>query len=625
MLLEKINNAADVHALSQKDLKTLADEVRAEIIRVTSKNGGHVAPNLGVVELTIALHKIFNVPADNIIFDVSHQCYTHKLLTGRAKQFKTLRQTDGLSGFCKREESPADAFGAGHAGTPIAAAIGLAAARDRPGGNEHIIAVVGDASLTNGTSLEALNILAGTTKRLIVVLNDNEWSIDRNVGAVADLLNRLIMTPAYNKITRTARKFVEKIIPFGKQIVQAASQFKQGNKSMATRGQSSFFEHLKLRYLGPVDGHNIPELCRYLEFAKTMEQPILLHVRTQKGRGLAAAVSDPEKFHGCAPYDPATGTAILKSSVKTWQQIFGETLVKLATQDKTIVGITAAMAAGTSLNLLKKAFPQQYFDVGIAEGNAVVFAAGMAARGLKPCVAIYSTFMQRAVDMVMHDVCLQNLPVVFCLDRAGLSPQDGATHHGLYDLAMMRCLPNIILMQPKNDDELADMLATAFATKSPCAIRYPRGAACGVPVKDVPAILPIGKAEIVFQPATQKSQIFIWALGSNALKMAGTLVKQFAGTTIVNARFCKPLDTELLFSQARKAKLIITIEDHAIAGGFGSAILEALADENICVPVERIGWPDAYISHASTTKDLCEKYGLSEKIITKRIANLLNK
>ncbi|MCR5184210.1 MAG: 1-deoxy-D-xylulose-5-phosphate synthase [Opitutales bacterium] len=623
MLVEKIKSSADVHCLSQADLKTLADEVRGTIIRVTSKNGGHVAPNLGVVELTIALHKVFDFPTDKIVFDVSHQCYTHKLLTGRAERFETLRTSGGLSGFCRRDENPADAFGAGHAGTAISAAMGLAAARDRLGGNEHVIAVVGDASLTNGVSFEALNILAETTKRLIVVLNDNEWSIDRNVGATAELLNRLIMTPAYNKITRAARRFVEKFIPFGKQIVQAASQFKKGNKSMATHGTSSIFEHFKLRYLGPVDGHNIPELCRYLEFAKTTEQPILLHVRTQKGRGLAPAIANPEKFHGCAAYDPETGTVSRSSPLKSWQQVFGESLVKLAAEDSRIVGITAAMAAGTSLNLLKKAFPQQYFDVGIAEENAVVMAAGMAARGLKPCVAIYSTFMQRAIDMVMHDVCLQNLPVVFCLDRAGLSPQDGATHHGLYDLSMMRCLPNLILMQPKDDDELADMLKTAFDSQKPCAIRYSRGPARGVPVKAVPAILPIGKAQIVREPQDAPAQIFIWALGAEALELAHKVAAHFAGTTVVNARFCKPLDTDLLFEQARRAKVLVTVENHAIAGGFGSAVLEALAQAKISVPVEQVGWPDRFVPHASTAEDLEKDFGLTEEAVVRRLQHLI--
>lgn len=627
-MLEQIHSPEDLKKLPLDELPKLAGELRTRIIDVTSRNGGHVGPNLGVVELTIALHRVFCTPRDSLVFDVSHQCYAHKLLTGRnGNAFDNLRKTGGVSGFCSRKESEHDAFGSGHAGTAISAALGIAAARDLAGGNEHVVAVVGDAAITNGSTLEALNNLASHTKRLIVILNDNEWSIDRNVGAVAEYLNKLITTPVYNEATRGMRRILEKI-PGGAHFIRAGSAWKQEKKSVLSSGSSPLFENFKLRYLGPIDGHNIGELISYLEFAKKSERPILLHVRTTKGKGLEAAVKNPEKFHGCAPFIPETGE--LRggdNAVPAWQEFFGKTLVKLAREDKKIVGITAAMPAGTSLNLLKQALPQQYFDVGIAEGHAVIFAAGLASKGFKPCVAIYSSFMQRAVDMVMHDVCLQNLPVVFCLDRAGLSPQDGATHHGLYDIAMLRTLPNLTIMQPKDEDELADMMATAFSLNAPVVIRYPRGAATGVPVKELPATIPLGKAEVL-NCGNDDGEICIWSLGGTTLPLAGTLSKRLEAErgkapTLVNARFCKPLDRTLLVEQAKRAKLFVTLEDHTLAGGFGSAVLEALAEAGVSVPVERIGWPDAFIAHGSSPSDLRERYALSDDMIAERVLKRL--
>lgn len=634
-LLDSITGPEDVKKLKPSDLPALAQEIRERIVEVTSKNGGHVGPNLGVVELTIALHRVFSTPCDSIIFDVSHQCYTHKLLTGRAGTlFETLRKTDGISGFCNRTESPHDAFGSGHAGTAISAALGIAAARDlaaaenrsgenRSGADEHVIAVVGDAAITNGATLEALNNLAAHAKRLIVILNDNEWSIDRNVGAVAEYLNKLITTPVYNEASRGIRKLLEKL-PGGSHFIRAGSAWKQEKKNVFSGGSSPLFENFKLRYLGPIDGHDIEQLVSYLEFSKKSDRPILLHVRTVKGKGLEAAEKNPEKFHGCAPFDPRTGDLRLANkNVPAWQEVFGKTLVKLAHADKKIVGITAAMPAGTSLNLLKTALPKQYFDVGIAEGHAVIFAAGLATKGFKPCVAIYSSFMQRAVDMVMHDVCLQNLNVVFCLDRAGLSPQDGATHHGLFDLAMLRTLPNITIMQPKDEDELADMLATAFAIGGPVVIRYPRGSARGVPVKNVPATLEVAKAEIV-SAGTDSGAVCIWWLGGAVMPLAKTLAEKITketgkSPTLVNARFAKPLDKALLAEQAKHAKLFVTLENHALAGGFGSAVLETLNDFGANVPVERIGWPDEFVAHGTNTEDLRARYGLSDEAIATHV------
>lgn len=620
-MLDEILSPDDLKRLPAESLPALAQELRERIIDVTSKNGGHVAPNLGVVELSVALHRVFNVPEDSIVFDVSHQCYAHKILTGRGARFDSLRLTDGISGFCNRKESTSDAFGCGHAGTALSAALGIAAARDRLGGEDHVIAVVGDAAVTNGSTLEALNNVASHTKRLIVILNDNEWSIDRNVGAVADYLNRLITTNLYNEASNGLKRLIAKL-PFGDHLIRAGSAWKQEKKQVLTAGASPLFENFKLRYLGPIDGHDIAQLVSYLEFAKKSDRPILLHIRTTKGKGLPVAEAHPDRFHGCAAYHPETGAPAKDHTgmPAPWQDAFGNTLLRLARRNEKIVGITAAMSAGTSLCFLKKEFPERYFDVGIAEGHAVIFAAGLAARGLKPCVAIYSSFIQRAVDMVMHDVCLQNLDVLFCLDRAGLSPQDGATHHGIFDIAMMRCLPNLTMMQAKDEDELADMMHTAFVRGGPMVIRYPRGSAPGVTPKDVPAVLEIGKAEVV---STGDDEICIWSLGT-MLPTAKALcekIREATGkrATLVNARFIKPLDSALLDTQAKTARLFVTLEDHAISGGFGSAVLEELSARGCCVPVMRFGWPDKFVPHGTSERDLRSRFGLDADSVAREV------
>ena len=620
-MLENIQSPADLKRVPASELPAVAQELRERIVAVTAANGGHVAPNLGVVELSVALHRVFDVPKDRIVFDVSHQCYAHKILTGRGARFDTLRQTDGISGFCNRGESASDSFGAGHAGTALSAALGIAAARDRLGGNEHVVAVVGDAAVTNGATLEALNNIAAHTQRLIVVLNDNEWSIDRNVGAVADCLNRIITTNFYNEATSGLKRLIAKL-PCGEHLIRAGSAWKQEKKQVLTSGASSLFENFKLRYLGPIDGHNISQLIDYLEFAKKSPRPILLHIRTKKGKGLPVAEAHPDRFLGWSPYNPETGAPAksLAGGPAPWQDVFGQTLVRFARNNEKIVGITAAMSAGTGLCFLKKEFPERYFDVGIAEGHAVIFAAGLAARGLKPCVAIYSSFMQRAVDMVMHDVCLQNLDVLFCLDRAGLSPQDGATHHGVFDIAMMRCLPNLTIMQPKDEDELADMMHTAFARGGPVVIRYPRGSAPGAKVKDVPAEIEIGKAEVL---ESGTGEICVWSLGSMLPTAKKLCEKIFEATgtraTLVNARFVKPLDGALLAEQAKTAKLFVTLEDHALAGGFGSAVLEELAARKLSVPVERFGWADKFIPHGTTVGDLRSRFGLDDESVVQKV------
>ncbi|MDR2845185.1 MAG: 1-deoxy-D-xylulose-5-phosphate synthase [Puniceicoccales bacterium] len=623
-ILATIKNPNDVKKLQPEQLTALAGEIRERIIKVTSENGGHIGPNLGVVELTIALHRVFDTPVDSFIFDVSHQGYVHKLLTGRnGPEFDKLRQSGGLSGFLNRTESEHDAFGAGHAGTALSAALGMATARDLRGSQEHIVAVLGDAALTCGVTLEALNNIASTTKRLVVILNDNEWSIDKNVGAISDYLNQLITTPIYNKTHREIEQFLRGV-PGGDKLIALGSRVKRDTKDFITP-QASLFEKFKLRYIGPVDGHNIEQLTHYLEFCKRSADPILLHVRTIKGKGCDVALKNPEKFHGCAPFQIGTGApkprAAAASTAPAWQDVFGRTLVRCARRDPRVLGITAAMAAGTSLNLMKHELPRQYFDVGIAEEHAVVFAAGLAAKGYKPVCAIYSTFLQRAYDMILHDVCLQGLDVTFCMDRAGLSPNDGATHHGLFDISFLRSIPGAILMQPKDEDELADMVHTAVSHDGPAFVRYPRGAAVGVPVKETPELLPIGKAQVL-KPGRE---IELWALGvmvDDAQALAARLETAFPEVSVgvVNARFAKPLDTALLAEHAARAKLLVTLEDHVTTGGFGTGVTEAVQDMHSSVPVERIGWPDEFVEHGTTPEELRAAHGLSPDAIFERVA-----
>ena len=618
-MLENIHSPADLKKLPEGKLKDLAKEIRDEIISVTSRKGGHVSPNLGVVELSIALHRVFDVPKDKIIFDVSHQCYTHKLLTGRnGEKFENLRQTGGISGFCNRGESPCDAFGAGHAGTALSAALGFAVARDRNNTDENVIAVVGDAALTNGVSLEALNNISTTTKKLIVVLNDNKMSIAKNVGAISRHLNSIITNPYYNRLYSDMNDFLKKIL--GSSAVEVNERIHKGIKGFVL--PSSFFETCGMLYVGPIDGHDIPALEKYLQFCKNADKPILLHIVTKKGKGLPVAEKNPEKFHGASPYDVETGESLSKDkSAPNYQDVFGKTLLNLAKRDPKIVGITAAMASGTGLSYLKNELPDQFYDVGIAEEHAAVFAAGLACEGIKPVVAIYSTFMQRAVDCAMHDVCLQNLPVVFCMDRAGLSPNDGATHHGLFDISMLRPLPNAIIMQPSNEDELSDMLLTALNAKAPVFIRYPRGKAEGVKIKDTPAEIEIGKAKLLRE---SDGKICIWALGNmvgEALKAADAIEKQTgAKVGVVDARFVKPLDEELLLKTADANETIITIEDHVVAGGFGSAVAEALLKNGRKNGIELIGWPDKFIPHGSNVADIRAQFALSTEQIIKRIS-----
>ena len=629
-----VDEPAHVKKLTLPQKAQLAEEIRHELITQLSRNGGHLGPNLGVVELTIALHSVFTTPRDKFIWDVSHQSYVHKMLTGRKNRFHTIRTTDGLNGFSLRTESPHDCYGAGHAGTALSAALGMAAARDQKGTDEDVVAIFGDAALTNGISFEALNNISHTTKRFIGILNDNEWSIAKNVGAIANYLNMLITNPHYNRLAKDFERWMRRI-PKGDLALKLGHKAEEALKGAVTEvtlertptilegdgrgglGRSLIFEELGLRYLGPIDGHDLPLLISSLEFAKACDRPVVLHVLTKKGKGYEVAIRQPEKFHGTGPYDIQTGAspAPKPGAPPAWQDTFGQTMVKLCEKDNSVVGITAAMPSGTSLKLLEKALPNRYYDVGIAEEHAVLFAAGMATMGFHPVVAIYSTFLQRAYDCIVHDVALQDLPVIFCMDRAGLSPQDGPTHHGLFDISYLRCVPNIIAMAPKDEDELADMMFTATHQRHPVFIRYPRGAAEGVPVKEQPTLLEIGKAEVVKHfSAGGGRKVALFGLG-NMLGLAKQAAQELTAagfdTAVINPRFTKPLDAGTTEFFGRAADLVVTLEDHVLPGGYGSTVLELFSEKQLTAPVLRVGWPDKFIEHATTVDYLREKHGLT--------------
>lgn len=614
-LLEAIQSPADVKRLNFAEMAALAEEIREFLIQSLSKTGGHLGPNLGVVELTLAMHYVFNTPQDKFLFDVSHQTYTHKILTGRRERFDTIRQPGGLNGFMLRTECEHDCYGAGHAGTALSAALGMAVARDLAGGKEHIVAVAGDAAFTNGISFEALNNIAEQTNRLIVVLNDNEWSIDRNVGAIARHFHRIVTNERYQQLHDSAKRIVQKI--GGKTAVTVMRRAEEAAKGMLW--PSILFEEFGLDYYGPIDGHNIPQLVETFKFLKNAERPVLLHVLTQKGRGFQPAMDLQKKFHGLGPYDPETGKTF--PGQQTYSEVFANTLVQLANKDERIVAITAAMPNGTGLDLFRPHHPKRYFDVGIAEEHAVIFAAGMATRGLRPVCAIYSTFLQRAFDPIVHDVALQKLPILFCMDRAGLSSDDGPTHHGVFDIAYLRGIPDLVLMAPKDEDELADMIKTGLELPGPSAIRYPRGAVLGVARKPEPEALPIGKAEVL----ADGSDVAILGLGSMlpmAQELAARLEQEGYSAAVINPRFIKPLDREVLQDYARRVLAFVTIEDHVKMGGFGSAVVEALEDLGSKVPVVRIGWPDQFIEHGKVD-GLREKYGLTVEDAQAQVLPLL--
>ncbi len=604
-LLAGIDSPADVKKLTDEELLTLAAEIRQLLIASLSKTGGHLGPNLGVVELTIAFHRVFSTPQDKVVFDVAHQGYVHKMLTGRASRIHTIRTYQGLNGFLLRAESVHDAYGAGHAGTALSAALGIAAARDLAGADNHVVAIAGDAAFTCGPTLEALNNIAETTRKFIVVLNDNEWSIDKNVGAIARYFNALQTHATYAAVRSKAAEFVEKVA--GKAARSLAHKVEESAKNLLF--PNVLFEKFGLRYFGPIDGHDLPLLVRTFEHLKTLHEPVVLHIITEKGRGYQPALDDPGKFHGLGAYkleDGSTGT----SGSPSCSEIFGRTLTDIAKQDPKIIAITAAMPGGTKLDIFKNEVPDRYFDVGIAEEHAALFAAGLATEGFRPFLAIYSTFMQRAYDMIIHDMALQGLPVRLCMDRGGLSGDDGPTHHGLFDIGFLRLVPGLIHMQPKDEDELVDMLHTMAALDSgPSAIRYPRGIIKGTPIKPKPQLLEIGKAEIVAD-GTDVALIGLGTLFEMAEQTKALLEAKGLSVALINPRFIKPLDAGVLEIYAAKCKVLCTFEDHVLANGFGASVIEHLHTVGLHTPVERIGWPDAFIEHG-TPEILRKLHGLT--------------
>lgn len=616
--LDKINSPADVKKLSVPQLEQLAKEIRQLLISVISHTGGHLAPNLGVVELTLALHKVFNTPEDKIIFDVGHQAYIHKIITGRREQFPTLRQYGGLSGFPKRSESEHDAFGTGHSSTSISAALGMACARDLQGEDYNVVAVIGDGSMTGGMAFEALNNAGMLHKNMIVVLNDNEMSISKNVGAMSEYLYQLRTGETYNKIKNDIEGWL-KNMEFGSDVLKAIRRLKGSVKYLMV--PTSIFEELGFTYLGPVDGHDLEGLLDVLQAAKKIDGPVMVHVLTKKGKGYKPAEESPNKFHGTGPFDIATGKKITNPNAPvSYTEVFGKTLTKLADTDDKIVGITAAMPDGTGLNIFAEAHKDHFFDVGIAEQHAVTAAAGMAAAGMKPVAAIYSTFMQRAYDSIMHDICMQKLHVTLCLDRAGLVGDDGYTHHGVFDYAYLRSIPNMTIMAPKDENELQHMLKTALDFDGPVSVRYPRGSGVGVALDTQWQDLPIGTAEVL---RTGKDVCF-WAIGSmvqTALDAAELLEAQGISAGVVNMRFAKPLDVELLREHAQSYGKIITLEEGVLAGGVGSAILEELNENNLLeqCEVRCFGIPDEFVMHGDK-KLLFRDLGLDTPTIAAKAA-----
>lgn len=595
-LLDSVNSPDDVKKLSVEKLSILAEEIRQLIISVLAKNGGHLAPNLGVVELTLALHKVFSTPKDKIVFDVGHQSYIHKIITGRREAFKTIRTYGGLSGFPKRSESEHDCFGTGHSSTSISAALGMAVARDVKKEDYNVVAVIGDGSMTGGMAFEALNNAGDLNKRMIVILNDNEMSISKNVGAMSDYLYHLRTGETYNKIKSDIEAWL-KNMEFGTDVLKAIRRLKGSVKYLMV--PTSIFEELGFTYLGPVDGHDLTSLIDVLESAKHIDGPVLVHVLTTKGKGYKPAEENPNTFHGTGPYEIETGKKITNPNAPVaYTKVFGDTIVELAAEDKNIVAITAAMPDGTGLTKFEEHYPERFFDVGIAEQHAVTAAAGMAAAGLNPVVAVYSTFAQRAYDSVLHDICMQNLHVTLCLDRAGLVGDDGYTHHGVFDYAYLRSMPNMTIMAPKDENELRHMVKTAVSMNSPVSVRYPRGSGLGVSCAEEMKVLPLGKAEVL----SEGDSVCIWAIGSmvdTAVQVADKMSEQGLSVGVVNMRFAKPLDTELLMAHANKYKYLVTLEEGCLAGGVGSAVLEFMNSRQLLdkCHVLNLGIPDEFVLH----------------------------
>jgi len=618
MVLDRINSPRDLDALSRSEIDLLAGEIREQLVQACSKNGGHLGPNLGVVELTLALHRVFDAPKDKIVWDVSHQVYVHKMLTGRAKRIGTIRKGGGLSGFAMRSESEYDAFGAGHASTSISAALGMAQARDLMGGDETVVAIIGDGALTGGLAYEAINNAGHLKTNFIVVLNDNEMSIAPNVGAMDRYLGTLRSKPLFNAARETLKDVLAHV-PFGGAARKALSTAEEaGMRFVSSEPKAAvIFEEMGFRYVGPIDGHDYDTLCNVLADAAKIQGPVLLHVRTVKGKGFEPAELDKRAFHGVGPFELENGKIEFKSSARaTFSEAFADAVTVAADKDRRVIAITAAMPDGTQLKRYAKRHPERYFDVGIAEAHAVCFAAGAATAGMKPVVAIYSTFLQRAYDQIVHDVVIQNLPVVFCMDRAGVAGDDGPTHMGLYDIAYLRTLPNMTIMAPRIEAEVAPMLDHALTLGSPVAIRYPRGNSAGNHL-EAPAPLVHGRAEVL----REGHSVALLALGNTcdvALDAYDLVEDETLKPTVVNMRFVRPLDEALLFELARTHRKFITLEEHALAGGFGSAVAEFASDRGLAVTIERIGVPHVLIQHDKQPSQRAS-FGLSGENLATRV------
>ena len=624
-LLDTINGPEDLKRIPDDQLVTLAEEIRQRITEVVAKNAGHLASSLGVVELTLALHRVFDTPRDRLVWDVGHQAYVHKLVTGRREQFPTIRRKDGLSGYLRRSESPYDAFGAGHASTSISAALGIATARDLRGEDYHVVAIIGDGAMTGGLAWEGINNVGASGRDILIVLNDNHMSISPNVGALSKYFNDMITADLYNRLKNDIWYLLGRMPSMGRRVRAAISRIDQAIKSLLVPGV--VFEKLGIRYFGPVDGHDLRALTAMLGQVKQLKGPRLLHVYTQKGKGVPYAEQDPLKWHGVSKFNCENGTIIKSDGPPSYTEVFGITLAKLCETYPNVVGITAAMASGCGLRHVAETHPDRFFDVGIAEQHAVTFAAGLATEGIKPVVAIYSTFLQRAYDQIIHDVAIQNLPVAFAIDRGGLVGEDGATHNGIFDLSYLRHIPNMVVMAPKDEPELQRMLLTMLRHDGPIAVRYPRGAGTGAPmIADVAALAPleIGRWERLREGADAVA-LAVGAMVTPAMEAAATLAAEGMRVEVVNARFVKPLDEgmidELLARQARW----LTVEENVLAGGFGSAVLEAIEQRNASRPprVLRLGIPDRFSEHGERAEVL-DDVGLTAKGIAEALRSLVS-
>ncbi len=619
-ILKSIHSPADLKRLSPEQLSPLSQEIREQIIGAVSSVGGHLASNLGVVELTVALHYLLDTPTDKIVWDTSNQSYAHKLLTGRRERFHTLRQYGGLSGFCKREESEYDTFNAGHAGTGVSAAFGMVEAREQLKQKHKIVCVVGDGAMTAGMTLEGLHHAGGLGKDFLVILNDNQMSISKNVGAISAYLSRTITGEFYGKVREETGQLLRKIPHIGPDMQKLARRAEELAKGAILPGL--LFEELGFQYSGPIDGHNFEHLVPTIENVLRMKGPVLLHIITKKGLGYEPAMKNPVWFHACPPFVRETGAPAKKAARPSYTAIAMDTLVKLARKDKRIVAITAAMCEGTGLTSFEKEFPDRIYDVGIAEQHAVTFAAGLATQGMKPVVAMYATFLQRAYDQVVHDVATQNLPVVFCIDRGGLVAEDGTTHHGAFDYAYLRHVPNMVIMAPKDENELQHMMKTCLEYEGPISVRYPRGISLGVTMDSTLKALPIGKGELM----VEGTDVAIFAIGVSvwqAVQAAERLNKEGVSTAVVNARFAKPLDQELITNVAKRVRYVVTVEEGCRIGGFGSAVLETLSEAGVTdVATKLLGLPDWYIEQGP--QDLLrERYGLTSEGIYQSVKELI--